>query len=128
MKKKFIAMLAALALWGACRPSKPAPDDPAIWQKVKIDFRQFDENGLTGPPNGKVAAHYEFCIPASEEAWRAVQKIDPTAQKNAGRGRVGCGKGEQLVIGTTQQKNYKRVLYELARLGFVREIQQTFWE
>jgi hypothetical protein len=93
-----------------------------------MDFKQLDTAGLAGPPKGKVAVNYEFCIPAEEKNWRQVHKIDPTAQKNPGKGRVQCKDTQWLIIGSTHQKNYQRVLFQLASLPFVTQIQQTFWE
>ena len=104
-------------------------EDPAAWKKVFIDFSRLDENGLAGPQSGKVALNYEFCIPAEEQKWRTVQRIDPSAQVQKGsRGRSGCEKESWLVIGSTYQKNYKRVIYELASLPYVARIQETFFE
>jgi hypothetical protein len=103
-------------------------EDPAAWRKITMDFRRFDADGLAGPADGKVSANYEFCIPAKEKYWRQVQKIDTTARKSAGKGRVACSNQEWLVIGSTHQPRFQRVLFELASLPFVREIQETFYE
>ena len=131
LTKKIAALLLALsATLGCTHRTQPAPaDDPAVWRKIKIDFKNLDAEGLSGPASGKVAVHYEFCIPADEKHWKTVQAIDPTAQKYPGSsGRVGCGGGTWLVIGSTHQKNYRRVLYDLAALSFVQRIEETFWE
>jgi len=111
----------------ACKPQKP-PENPDAWKKIKLDFKQLDEEGLTGPPKGKVAMNYEFCIPAEEKHWRQVRKLDPSAQKNSGKGRVGCKDAQWLVIGSTHQKNYQRVLFQLASLPYVERIEPVFWE
>jgi hypothetical protein len=103
-------------------------EDPNVWKKIKLDFKSIDYNGLSGPDNGKVAINYEFCIPNEPLYWREVSKIDPSAQKTHGKGRINCGTGTSLVIGSTHQKNYKKILYDLASLKYVHEIQQTFWE
>jgi hypothetical protein len=100
-----------------------------VWSKIKIDFKNLDAEGLSGPVSGKVAVHYEFCIPNDDQHWKIVQAIDPTVQKHPGSsGRVGCGGSTGLVIGSTHQKNYRRVLYNLASLTFVERIEETFWE
>jgi hypothetical protein len=113
---------------GACRKKTP-PEDPAAWRKIKIDFKRLDAEGYAGPANGKVAVQYEYCIPRSEKNWKQVRAIDPTAQRpSAGRGRVGCSDGEWLIFGTTTQKNYQRVLFELASLPYVARIEEVFWE
>ncbi len=130
IKEIAILILALLAII-ACthRTQPPPPDDPAVWSKIKIDFKNLDADGLSGPASGKVAVHYEFCIPTDDQHWKMVQAIDLTAQKYpSSSGRVGCGGSTWLVIGTTHQKNYRRVLYDLASLSFVERIEETFWE
>lgn len=115
----------------ACSPrhTPPPARDPAIWGKIRFDLNTLDAEGLTLTPDGGVAVHYEFCIPADAAAWKQVQAIDSTAERyEVGSGRVGCGGTTRLVIGTTHQKNFRRVLYELAALPFVERVEQTFWE
>lgn len=112
----------------ACqRGNKPA-DDPAAWKKIHLDFKKLDADGLAGPPTGKVAVNYEFCIPNEPKYWKQVQKIDSTAAKNGGKGRIGCRENQWLVIGSTHQSRYQRVLFELASLPYVERIEETFWE
>jgi hypothetical protein len=123
----FLFVLFISILYSACYKELKA-EDPSVWKKIKINFKQLDHNGLSGPEGGKVAIHYEFCVPAEEKYVKAVKKIDPTAEKHPGSGRVGCGNGSWLMIGTTQQKNYKRVLYELASAPWIKVIEETFWE
>jgi hypothetical protein len=121
--------LFAASLFVACTRKNSPPEDPAVWNKVKIDFSKIDEKGLAGPPNGKVAVNYEFCIPAEEKFWSEVKNIDKTAQAMKGsKGRIGCDKSQWLVVGSTHQENYKRVIYELAALTYVQKIQETFFE
>lgn len=120
--------LPAVFFFVACNRKTP-PEDPAIWKKIKIDFSKIDENGLAGPPSGKVAVNYEFCIPAAEKYWSEVKKTDKTLELQKGsKGRIGCGQDTWLIIGSTHQANYRRVLYELASLGYVQQIQETFFE
>ena len=119
-------------IWATHFPAcseKRIPEDPTVWKKVKIDFKQLDENGLSGPANGKVAVNYEFCIPGDEKTWKKVLAIDSTAALyKESKGRSACTDTQWLVIGSTHQKNYQRVLYELASLPFVTRITETFWE
>jgi len=123
-----ISVFLVLLSLTACS-QKAKPEDPALWNKVKVDFNRLDENGLAGPANGKVAVNYEFCIPAQEKFWNEVKKIDKTAQAMKGsKGRIGCASDQWLVVGSTHQENYRRVLYELASLAYVKEIQETFFE
>jgi hypothetical protein len=118
----------ALLLLLACCRTPQAPESADVWKKIKLDFKELDAEGLTAQGKSKVALNYEFCIPTDDKHWKAVKKIDPTAQKNGGRGRAGCKEGQWLVIGSTHQKNYQRVLYELASLPFVGQILPVFWE
>jgi len=122
-----VRLLVIMTLLCACQPKKP-PENPDAWKKIKLDFKQLDAEGLAGPPKGKVVVNYEFCIPADEKHWRQVRKIDPTAQKNAGKGRAGCKDTQWLVIGNTHQKNYQRVLFQLASLPYVERIEPVYWE
>lgn len=128
-KYRLPVILISVAAWIAACSQKPAPEDPAVWNKVKIDFNRLDENGLSGPPDGKVAVSYEYCIPADDKYWNEVKKIDGTSQIQKGsKGRVGCTANQWLVLGSTHQKNYRRVIYELASLTYVQQIQETFFE
>lgn len=122
-----VFLLASIFI-GSCK-NKQMPEDASVWNKVTVNLSRLDENGLAGPSNGKVAVNYEFCIPAKDKHWETVQKIDTTAQKMAGSpGRIGCDKQSWLIVGSTHQPNYKRVLYDLASLTYVARIQETFWE
>ena len=112
----------------ACRRRVQPNEDAAVWKKIHLNFRQLDAEGLSGPPSGKVAVNYEFCIPAQEKNWREVQKTDPSARKQGGKGRIGCRDDQWLVIGSTHQPRYQRVLYELASFPYVERIEETFWE
>lgn len=118
-----------LLFLAACTRPPQTPNDPTVWKKIKIDFNKLDNDGLSGPPDGKVAVNYEFCIPAEERYWLEVKKIDATAEKHArSAGRSNCGKTTWLVIGSTHQKNHRRVLYDLAALPYIQKIEPTFWE
>lgn len=129
MKPGFVLFLfTGVLICTACQRKSP-PEDTGVWKKIRLDFRQIDPEGLTGPAGGKVAVNYEFCIPAGNKFWKSVKKIDKTAQKQAGSaGRIGCNKSQWLIIGSTHQPNYLRVLYDLAALPYVEKIEQTFWE
>lgn len=103
-------------------------EDPVPWRKINLDFKNIDAEGLVGQGKNKVALNYEFCVPKTEKFWKQVRKIDPTAQRSDSKGRVGCSEAQWLVVGTTNQPNYRRVLYELASLDYVTRITQVFWE
>lgn len=122
-----VCLLIIMALLYACHPQKP-PENPDAWKKIKLDFKQIDADGLMGPPNGKVAMNYEFCIPADKKHWKQVLKIDPSAQRNEGKGRANCKEDQWLIIGNTKQKNYQLVLFKLASLPYVGQILPVYWE
>lgn len=122
-----VCLFATIAFLFACRTEKTV-EDPAAWKKIKIDFKQLDADGLLGPAQGKVAMNYEFCIPQEPRYWKQVRRIDTSARKNEGKGRIGCKADQWLIIGATNQKNYQHILFQLASLPYVDRIEQTFWE
>lgn len=118
-----------LSLLIACMPPRNDSANSAYADKIKFDLEQFDEDGLYGPPDGKQALSYEFCIPAKEEYADEVQSIDPTLTVHPTLpGRIGCTDNEYLCLGNTHQKNYREVLFNLARLDYIEKIEQSFFE
>jgi hypothetical protein len=105
-------------------------DLPAAWSKIKIDLSEFNNNGLRKDPGGERSSiHYEFCIPASEEIYKEVYKIDSTAIYYKGsKGRSACSDKEWLCIGSSRQPGFKKVIQKLAELPYIRQITETFWE
>lgn len=98
-------------------------DSHDIWKKIEIDFSQIDAAGLRGPADGKVAVAYEFSIPDTEDARGQVAAIDKTVQFMPGsHGRIGAQPGECLCIGSTNQPEYRQILFRLASLPFIRRI------
>jgi hypothetical protein len=88
-----------------------------------------DESGLYGPPDGKLALSYEFCIPDTVQNRTEVKRIDPTVKFFAqSPGRIGCRESENLCIGSTHQKDYRWVLQRLAELTYVQRIDECFFE
>ena len=96
---------------------------PATIAKVGLDLSRLDGQGLAGPPDGKVALGYEFCIPAGAAYADEVRSIDPSLELMPGsRGRLGCGPGEVLCVGSTHQPDWRGVLGRLAALAYVDSI------
>jgi hypothetical protein len=128
-------LLCFLGLWVLlslnCSSSKgttqPTKED---LQKIKFNLNQLDEEGLQGPEGGKVALNYEFCIPNAPTFIKEAQRIDPGLQMHVGsRGRIGCLRGKEILcIGSTHQKGYRDILYQLAALPYIKSIEQTFFE
>jgi len=99
------------------------PNDATIWKKVETDMGQFDADGLRGPTDGKVAVSYEFCIPDNDVNKNQVRNIDQTVQFMSGsRGRIGALPQQCLCIGSTGQKNFRKVLFALASLPYIDRI------
>lgn len=106
--------------------SAPAPDP---WRKVELDLQQLDKDGLRGPPDGKVAVSYEFCIPNTPECTEEVKGIDASVEFSPGsRGRIGAGTNECLCVGSTHQPNHREVLGRLAALPYVKRIIECHFE
>lgn len=117
----------SLLLLAQCHPARP-PENADVWRKVKMDLGRYDASGFAGTGDGKTTGNYEFCIGKDPKKWKIVQKIDSTAQKQGARGRVGCTDNQWLIIGSTRQPHFRRVLYELASQPFIESIEETFWE
>ena len=105
-------------------------DSPTSFsQKITFDISKLDESGLYGPPGGKRALSYEFCIPDMVQNRTEVKRIDPTVKFFAeSPGRIGCGESENLCIGSTHQKDFRGVLQRLAELTYVQRIDESFFE
>ena len=97
--------------------------------KLDFDLDELDDEGLIGPPDGKVSVAYEFCIPKDQGLVDEVRSIDPTIAIHAeSRGRVGCGPMEVLCLGSTNQPGFREVLERLCELEYVRRIERTWFE
>ena len=127
MSKTHLILLAITAC--CCVLARGADESPPdAWKKVEIDLSKLDEDGLRGPPDGKVAVSYEFAIPNTDKCWAEVKKIDRTVQIMPGsRGRIGASKAECLCIGTTD-KDFRKVLKRLAELPYVKRIIECHFE
>lgn len=106
---------------------RPAEVDPL--SKITFSLATLNDQGLFGSPGGLRALHYEFCIPGEAAVEAQVRQIDPTIQIfKKSRGRIGCPAGEYLCIGSTHQPGFKAVLLKLAKLPYVKRIDQAFFE
>ena len=125
MKKKLLYFFLLLSF--SCHTSKLQPT-PEQLQKIRFDLSKLDKDGLLGPPDGKVALDYEFCIPRKEQYRKEVESIDPSLKIQTAKGRIGCGRDQYLCLGNTHQEHYREVLYRLAGLGYVERIERAFFE
>jgi uncharacterized lipoprotein YbaY len=102
---------------------------PPADAKIHLDLTKLDDEGLYGPPDGRRAMAFEFCIPSTEECEREVRAIDAELQLQAGApGRIGCGPDQILCIGSTHRKDYRAVLHRLAALPYVERIEEFIGE
>ncbi len=128
MRVPGITLVVCLCVCVSCAHTKPAPTLDS-WQKVELDLASLDEDGLRGPPDGKVAVSYEFCIPDTEACKAQVRAIDRTVEFMPGsRGRIGASRQECLCIGSTNQKDFRRVLRALADLPWIHRIIECHFE
>jgi len=98
-------------------------------QKIHFDLSELNEEGLRGPPDGLRSLTYEFCVPADPKYVDEVKSIDPTAQVVIGSpGRIQCPPEQYLVMGNTHQENFRFVLFNLARFGYIQSIEESFFE
>ncbi len=120
-------LLSMYSLLSDCRADDRSRVNPR--SKITFNLEQLNENGLYGPPNGLRALHYEFCIPGDPVHAAQVRQLDPTIEiSRKSHGRIGCSEGEYLCVGNTHQPNFKTVLLELAKLPYVKRIDQAFFE
>lgn len=98
-------------------------------EKLRFSLDGFRDDGLHGPPDGLRSLTYEFCIPADEQVYREVRRIDPSVQISPGaRGRIGCAENQALCLGSTHQPGWRDVLRGLTKLAYVTEVRECFFE
>jgi len=123
------AVIVATALLAGSCHSGPTATEPDPLAKITFDVERLNDHGLAGPPDGLRALSYEFCIPDRPECRDEVRAIDPTVEFMPGsRGRIGCTTGQCLCIGSTHQKDFRRVLRRLTELDYVKRIDECFFE
>ncbi|MCC7332398.1 MAG: hypothetical protein IT232_07305 [Flavobacteriales bacterium] len=96
--------------------------------KIKIKLSEFDENGLIGDEDGKVALEYEFCVPNNNEVLNEIKEIDSGIKPVKGKGRTKCSENSILLIGNSHQKDIKKILCKLSQLEYITEINPVYWE
>ena len=105
---------------------------PVAWPevgKLRFSLEGFRADGLRGPPDGLTSLTYEFCVPANEQVYRELRRIDPGVQISPGsRGRIGCAEHQALCLGNTHQPQWREVLRELTALPYVTEIRECVFE
>ena len=99
------------------------------FSKIKFSLDEIRPDGLRGPADGLVSVAYEFCVPADNNVYQEVRRIDPSVQIQASsRGRIACAAGQALSIGETYQPHWKDILDKLAALPYITEIRLCDFE
>lgn len=95
--------------------------------KMNFEFSKLDKNGLIKKRGSSLA--YEFCIPNNETYLDKIKEIDESISiYKSGSGRIGYSNNEILCIGETHNKDYKRILTQIAELEYVKSINESFFE
>jgi hypothetical protein len=95
--------------------------------KMNFEFSKLYKNGLIKKRGTSLA--YEFCIPNNETYIDKIKEIDESISiYKSGSGRIGCSNNEILCIGETHNKDYKRILTQIAELEYVKSINESFFE
>ena len=139
MKQYFMALgLCSLGLWlglGSAAIASPANNksiqavfDHSALKKISFNIDTIDANGLVGLPQSQRSLMYEFCIPSDTTHAIEIHHIDPTIQLSRSRGRIGCHPNEYLAIGNTHNPQWREILFAIARLDYVRQINEFFGE
>ena len=66
-------LLACLCVAGGCADAQRGNVGPA--DKVRFDLGAIGADGLEGPPDGRRAVDYEFCVPAEEAVVAALATL-----------------------------------------------------
>jgi hypothetical protein len=115
-------LLVCISFVFCCTPaSKTAgPSAELALQKIKFDIKRIDENGLVGPPDGKVLIAYTFRIPLERSKRKEIGKIDPSIRffSKPGSDQYTC-----IGEGATQA-----VLLRLAGLPYIERIDPFYAE
>lgn len=110
-------------------PAKKRTEEEVALAKIKFSLDEIRPDGLRGPEDGLVSVSYEFCVPNDEQSIAEVKKIAPGVAVHVGsRGRIGCGEDQALCIGSTGGENWREVLLGIAKLGYVAEIRECYFE
>lgn len=125
----FPLLLAFSTLLAGCHSVQQKPEQHHDLAKIKFELKGINADGLRGRPDGLVSVAYEFCIPADDQIYREVRKIDSSIQIQPGAsGRIACSKDQALSIGQTNQPRWLDVLKTLSSLTYIAEIRECFFE
>lgn len=123
-------LLTGASLVGSCHAGQEGDGIAgAGWTaKVGFDPSPVGGDGLYGPPDGRRALDFEFCIPDAISYRDQVTSIDSGLRFSTSPGRVGCWGDELLVFGNSHRPEFHSVLAQLARLPYVKRIERAWFE
>ena len=113
----------------ACKTKPPTIQEVKVMgntEKFDFDINALDSDGLIGPPDGKVAVDYQFCIPKGEEFEKQILAIDPDLRISA-NSRF-CSGDQSVAFGTTHKPGNQEILRGLSELDFVKKINRVWYE
>ena len=124
-----MVMLVSLVLAGCHAVPEQRTSQSPQPTKIKFPLDDIRPDGLRGPPDGLVAVSYEFCVPASDQLYQEILRVDPGLKiYSDSPGRIGCVNSQALIIGETHHPNWREVLQELSTLTYITEIRECFFE
>ena len=129
LKRVWLLLPLLAALLPACAGSEQAQTRLTPAEKIAFDLTLLDDDGLYGPPDGRRALHYQFCIPAVTAYAHEVKNIDPSVViYPQSTGSRACSGAEYLCMGNTHQPNFREILAKLAALHYVGRIVRSDFE
>ena len=124
----FVILLASFSCNSSKNKEVNGNSENCNLDKIKFKLSIFDKNGLVGEENGKVALDYEFCVPYKPEVLSTINEIDSSIKPLNGKGRTKCSENNIVMIGSSYNKDIKKILCKLSQLEYVTEINQVYWE
>lgn len=126
---RLVLILAAASTVGCHVAPEQSAAYPTEMAKIKFPMDNIRADGLRGPPGGLVTVSYEFCVPANDQVYQEIRRIDQSISIYANApGRIACAANESLVIGETGQQHWREVLKTLSSLNYIDEIRECFFE
>lgn len=107
-----------LCMFSSCAPASILDSPEIADQKITFDLTEIDENGLMGPPDGRVLIAYIFYIPVLESNQKEVASIDPSVRFFRREDYYQC-------IGSGGSP---KVIRKLARLPYIKKINRFYGE
>ena len=120
-----LLIITSLLLCAASKCSDKTADK-RILSKIDFDLTNVSDEGMI---DGITALDYEFCIPKDETKVNEVKAIIPDVNMpRMAKGRIRCSEDEWLCIVSSSGPDWKKDLYAIASLPYVKKIVATYYE